>query len=695
MNMNEQELNQSENGNIVTESLNENDIEKYSKNFSEFDELKKIDMEVVAASSDLRSAKDQLSSIEEEIRLVREDEKNKAEKISFLFRSAKEKEVEGFYDDAEDLYLEILEINDKHARALSHIEHIKTIKDRKEKEREEKELEAKRKSKESMELFESAKRYYREGNFEKSLDELNIALSIGGKNPEVLNYKENCELRIAEINEAMNKAKRESEEKKRIINEYSLASNTHFRDEEYDQGIKLLEKALLIMPDNKEIQEAFSNAEIKYKENRGRILKEKAELKKRLMKIREHQLKAFSYAKNHEFDDALNELEKVLLIDPSDEGTLSDIKAYQVNLLEYKKEQIAKKEKIAKEKHDKDIFLKENYGKGIGFFAVNDFKNAATSFSLVLSVDSHYEDVENYIHRVEDKIKEQDKRDLEFKTKELESAQNIRKIEFEEKKQSEQKIRGLFEDGIRLVSNGDYDSAILKLEKCFSLDSTNEVYLKTLEQARDLSNVKRAETKELEAMLKEEQEKVEELKSKISMLNVRAKNYFDNQMYEEAILIYEEILTIDLENELARKGIINCDDQIKFLADEQAKIVRGEKAKLNLISKMNFETSVLMEERKYEDAIDLIQQILMLDNENNIARENMLNAKNKFTEICEYQSFKNQLQTILDNQDQMLKESRQTILESHKTFLEGTVKDALDMLSNIKKSFIDRGLKDG
>ncbi|MBN2144598.1 MAG: tetratricopeptide repeat protein, partial [Candidatus Aureabacteria bacterium] len=530
----------------VSFSLDEKDVEKYARNLKEFEELRNLEKQFSETYSDLMETKTKLSFLESEIKATREEEERKKSRMEELFDSGETKEKGGLLEEAIELYLEVLSLEPKNVRAIYHIQKIKTLMKQKENERFQKEQEAKKRAREVQDLLESGKRFYREGQFERALEEFQSAVSLGGKQPEALKYAEECEQRIREINEILNKAKKESEEKKRLLHEWMVTANTHLRMEEYEQAIGFLEKALLLMPDNKEVQETLSKAENQFREKKKVLEKARAEGEEKLRKIREWQLKAQDCLNNKDQSKAVSYLEQILILDPHREEILREIKCIHDAMMQAEKEEKSKSEREKKELEDREFQIRDNYVMGIQYFMTGQYQQAVGCFTVVMKLNPNYEELELYMKRVEERLlaeEEQKRLDLQ---KEREWNVKKREMEWEAKQKREAEVRDFFESALKFLSQGDYLQAVTILEKCYAMDPSNPAILVELEKARAKLEEKNKREEADRIKEAEKQEKERQVQKQIVFIREQAEIYFNENEFEKSIKEWEKIMEFDL-----------------------------------------------------------------------------------------------------------------------------------------------------
>ena len=661
------------------EVLQDSDIEKYAKNLEEFQELKALEEQFSRTSNDLELAKTKLVTIETEIRHAREQEERRKEKIESLLEAGKLKENEQKYEEAIECYLEIIESEPRNARAINRVQEVRKKIKRLEQQRIEQDQEAKKIAKETREHFEAGKRFYRENNFEKALSEFSEALHVGGKNTEIQDFKDRCEQRIQEIEETMNKARKEAEEKKRLVNEYSINANSAFRRREFEEGIKLLEKALILMPDNKEVIESLRQAENKCREHAAQIEKMKQDEMERARKVSEARIKAYEYVRSEEYEKALKDLEQVYLIAPDKEEVLKDLKEINSKFSAYKKEQAQKNEKMLREKIEREDLLKEHYGNGIGFFMVNDYEKASASFSSVVAIDPHYEEVEMYMKKIEERMftLEKEKKESEAKVA-------------EERKKIEEEKKLLFEAGLRAVAEESYESAVISLEKCFAMEPLNDAFKRELDGARKLLAEKKVKERLEKAKDEEKKEEERKIQSKLTSLNEMAETYYINGNFDIAIEEWNKVILIDANNKPAKDGIIKSLNQKKILEESKTLEEMEKKNLLGRIEKLTFEAKTSFRENNFELATSKFEEILSMDPFNTDAKNGITEIKNRQHEIALCEEGRISLERYLESEEARISELRRTVAEGLKFFRERDYQKALNVWNSVVRKNLSK-----
>lgn len=666
-----------------SDHLNEEDLLKYGKNLAELEELKTLEVQFTKTSNDLEETKSKLSILELEIRTARELEEKRKQIVEDLLLKGKESLSNNRLEEALDYYLHVLEEDRKNPRAIHYVQEIKILLKAQEAEKKRREEDAQKIAQEARQYFEIGKKYYRENNFEKALESFNAALSVGGRNSELLDYKEKCELRIHEIEENLNRAKREIEEKKRLVSEYQLTANTHFRKKEFDTGIQLLEKALHLIPDNKEIQESLRQAENKYKE--FILLQEKEVHSKKQMQeqLRELEVKALELIRNEEYENSIKCIEQGLKLCPERDDFAVFLKELNEKYMTHKKSLEEKQEKQNKAKQERHNLLKEYYAKALQAFMVNDIDLAASHFGNVMVLDPHYEQVENYLHKIAHLKNNMEAEKKEADLKAFEKQEALEKIREEEKNRRNLELTELFSSALRLLNEENYEGALSRFEKCYALDPFNETFRKEVENCRKFLNEKRV--KERLEKAKEEEKREEERKKqlKIQFHFDQAESYFNNNHALKAREEWEKILSFDSCNQKAREGLLKCEN---FLLSEEQKCLQEEQIKREIVSKIekiNFEAKVLFKDDKYYEAINLYESALNLDSSNNDAKNGILECKQFLLNKSTCDELKGHAERILQAQINRLNELKQTIGEGYKFYQEKDYSKALGIWNSI------------
>ncbi|MCZ7398569.1 MAG: ATP-dependent DNA helicase [Candidatus Methanoperedens sp.] len=126
----------------------------------------------------------------------------------------------------------------------------------------------------------------------------------------------------------------------------------------------------------------------------------------------------------------------------------------------------------------------------------------------------------------------------------------------------------------------------------------------------------------------EEKKKVYEI---ITRLNSKAQALFDNKRYTEAIKIWEQVLILDKENKEAKDGINKAE----------------EAERIEKINKFNEEAKKLFDNGRYAEAIKIWEQVLILDSENNEAKDGIIKAK-KAERIEKIDKFNEEAKELFD-----------------------------------------------
>lgn len=575
--------------------VDENDLEKYGRNLEEFEELKKIEEEYEKTSRDLDFAKNKLSLIEEQMRRSREEERRRERAAEECFERGVREEEKGGLKTALECFLEAIEHRPRHLRAIRRVQELKRRLREREIEKERREHENRERDRKAAGHFDTAKKYYRGNRYEKALEEFILALEAGGRNPEIPEWKERCEQRIREVEESMNRAAREAREKERRVRELSLHADSHFRKEEFEEGIALLEEALLLVPDNRDVQDRLRRAEERAGEKREHERARAEERAKRLSQIGALRLKADDLLRQNKMGEALRELEAVLSLDPENDEVRETIRRIREEIAALRREKKRNLEQTERRKREKEEALREHYGRGIGFFSMNDLERSAEAFTRVMMMEPRYRDVEEYLRRIGERSAERERREREERSLDRKEERAFRAREQagrDARREESRKIRRAAE---REISEGRLGKAVKLLEHCLVLDEENEIV--------------RNELEELRLQASEEKRRRE----RIDFLNERAECFFSNGFFQESESAWKEVLEVDPNDSTARRGLGRCVEAFQRENEQKRREEEERRAFEEHVRKRRLEAAALMSARRFREAVAAWNAVLELD----------------------------------------------------------------------------------
>ena len=637
------------------------DVSKYGKNLKEFAMLESLDKEYDEAREEVRETQYKLKEVEETIISIENEKKEKMQLSEQLYIEGRSFYDSGDYNRAIERWHHVLEIYPQHKRSMAAIQDSKEHLHREELERRERQRAAEKKSHESNEHFEIGKKYYREKNYEQALEEFEIALNIGGRNPQVIENKMLTEQRIREREEHIDQDKKKKEEQERLIKEHCLVANNFYRQEKYEDALTEWERALLIDPESKVLQEYVKRAQGAHREYKKRMAEKAREAEEKLRRIREFQLQGLRYSRENDFEKAIACWEQAVAVDSSREDIYLDIKSAQKSLEEIarirreneekEKERLRKEQeherlraeeteklKREKEEHEREYLRKERERERLLAEEAEKLKlEKEEQEREFLRKDQERErrlreENEKYQRELEERERERIRHEDEIKRKKEEEQYQR---EEEEKKARLEKMKVHYGRGLRFFKLQEYEKALSEWEIVVSLDAHFENITELIDQTGRRIDELEKEKRERKSIAEEEQRKVleEERKRDIEREN-RIRLFFNEGLqlsysgeYEKALEKLYQSLSLNRNDEGIRReiSIVEMKMQEKQKKEDEERIRLEEKKgederkrlKVRLISE---QAQMYFEDSDYQRAVEEWRKILEMDFSNQDAR---------------------------------------------------------------------------
>jgi type IV pilus assembly protein PilQ len=523
------------------------------------------------------------------------EKKEKQRKISQLYKQVKELQDEGNYEEALLKLEEILNLEPNEERAKRMLTEV-----------EEKIAEKKRREKIEKELAE-ARDLYQQGEYEQAQFLIQQILKEDNTNLEAQKYKDLIEKKLQEIKEAkalwqegsdllfnqgkyeearnkflkykllrpedkevdrlinLCEQKIEEEKKRKHIRQLLNEGKLYFQSQDYKLAQQVFEKVLNLEPDNE-----LANKYI-YEIERIEQEKKKEEAKRReiteLYKIAEQQLADNNYIQ------ASSTLEKILNLEPQEK------RAKQ--MLTEVKERIAEKKR--REKIEKELAeARDLYQQG-------EYEQAERLFNSILHQDASNIEAQKYLQLIKKKREEealvenlwkevnnlmrankyQEARDRLLKLKKLrvEDKKIDKMIKICERKielQRNKYIKELINRGKKYYREKKYDSAHKIFNEVLGLAPENRIARQYVSKIEKIIREKqtREQQEQLRKIIAEKKEKAsqkefvsDKVREKIDALLEEAYSAYQHGKLDYAWSVYNLVLQVDPENEVAKQYI--------------------------------------------------------------------------------------------------------------------------------------------
>ncbi|MBU0650590.1 tetratricopeptide repeat protein, partial [bacterium] len=263
--------------------------------------------------------------------------------------------------------------------------------------------------------------------------------------------------------------------------------------------------------------------------------------------------------------------------------------------------------------------VEEIYESGKAFFRIEKYADAYVEFTKVLFMDPLYKDVEEYMHNCVSKLKRD--REIIFNLKDygkmfysegryqesLAQFEQALKLDpndaeskeftvrcrasIEQQKERKYRISKLVSEGVTAYQNEKYIDAIKYLEKAQNLDPNNSVVKDYYEKA---------------------QEKIKEMDKETSILITKGKQAFEEGRYNDSIVFFNEVLSLDPENYTAKDYIVKINNEIGSIEERKKELERKE-GKLSqglddLVTNLN-KAKALYEAGRIEESLEIFNKV--------------------------------------------------------------------------------------
>ncbi len=247
--------------------------------------------------------------------------------------------------------------------------------------------------------------------------------------------------------------------------------------------------------------------------------------------------------------------------------------------------------------------VKEYYKLARQYYKKGNYERTIAECQKMLEIDAYNANAHKLIKKSEERLKK-------LKAKKVEKQREKEKqIEKQAEKQKQRKIAELFGVANGLYSDKKYDETIAQCMGILKIDSDNKSAKKLTVKSEERIQIARekelvdkkkiAEQARLEAQKQAEKDRKlrEEAKEeKIDRLVRKAKQLYKDKDYKQALIIYQEVLSIDSENKKALKMAEKTREKIDISEQETAK-------KASKLAKLKAE-----EDTKKESALIALQK---------------------------------------------------------------------------------------
>ncbi|MBN1898653.1 MAG: hypothetical protein JW827_07745, partial [Spirochaetes bacterium] len=286
-------------------------------------------------------------------------------------------------------------------------------------------------------------------------------------------------------------------------------------------------------------------------------LKNKDAEEKRLNEMISHGITLFS---NKQYEKAKEVFNSILKTDPQ-------------NFLVIKyMDQIDSLQKQAKENQLFSEEAEKYYQEGVAFFNERIYKKAITSFQNALTLIPGYKDSEDYIEKIKKRLEE---------------------MNLAQAKEQDRLVLEYLNQGITYYFNSEYNMAISMLEKCLRIDPDNDYALQYLQKAK-------------EALMNREEEYINEDSAYYELcaeIRRKALYFYDIGNFEESLRWWEKILNLFPSNKEATEMAIII-------------TLKMDRKKANEFLAVHFETGKnFLKNKNYKAALKEFKMIEKIDHE--------------------------------------------------------------------------------
>ncbi|MFH1578334.1 MAG: tetratricopeptide repeat protein [Candidatus Omnitrophota bacterium] len=358
-------------------------------------------------------------------------------------------------------------------------------------------------AKERQSRFDEAKVLYKDENYQKALDSVNLALTIFPQDKELLAFREKISDSIKERGEMLR-----AEERQGRIDE----AKALYQDKNYEKALDSVNISLTAFPNDEELFALRNRIYAKIEEQKLRL---KEEQKKDYFVVTEE---AFQ---NGEYEKALNSVNVALIVFPQD-----------VELIDFRKKI---KNRIYNKLEEQELKLKEEekrtyFREAKELFQNGEYEKALNSINVILNTFPDDKELISFKDRIKNRL--------------------YNKLEEEELRIKQEERITYFSEAKKLFQTGEYEQA---------LNSVN-IALTSFPQDEELLSFKDRITSRIYAKLEEEERRVREEERKLRFDEV--KRLYENAEYEKALYSLNLAIFMDpesknilaeLKNEIADK----------------------------------------------------------------------------------------------------------------------------------------------
>jgi len=565
-------------------------------------------------------AKNRIKEVFEEEQLARDERERKLQKAEEHYLQGKKYFAEGSYEVAILEWREAMLLGGKDPRYSDACEMAEQKIEEQLDESNRRRLEEEEKKRNIQDIWLEGRKYLRNAEYDQAIETLDKILAIAPQNKMVVD-----EIRRAEqLKREREKKNIELENKKvedlRRIREYQVKAMHYEKEGEYESAIEMLSQILEIDPslvrvldDIKELQnkivleEETRREEERLAEEKMKKIEEESAKKERdkKEKLLLHYSRGTKFYLLGNYEKAVEELEQVILIDPSYEKVQKYLDDAGKKVIELREERITRQreeaktaEIIAEEKKRAEekieIEVRDYFKRGLKFYDNEDYEQAIEEWENALTLNRNDNGIKTEIDKAREKLEEKKK----FEAKRMQEEARRKEEEFRK-----ENLAKLYSEQAEIYfREAEYERAISEWKKVLELDfSSNDIR----------GNILRAEKaiKEIEWKKLEKEKREREKKKEIQEICFRAEEFFSEAEYERAVELWKKVLDLDPLNKQAQEGIIKSkaiskEIEMREKAKEFAQqLIKQEEEKIKKMREIYEEGQRLYKEGEFGKAI--------------------------------------------------------------------------------------------
>jgi tetratricopeptide (TPR) repeat protein len=411
------------------------------------------------------------------------------------------------------------------------------------------------------EIYQSAKKLYKNKKYRKSILEFEKVLKLNSNHLYAGKYIEICKKEIAK----QGGMKEVEIETKTVVEVYESAKKL-YKNKKYKEAILEFENVLKLNPKHLYVKGYIEKCKKKISKRKKPVVKEAVVVKSRkLEKETETYESAKKLYKNEKYKEAIVEFEKVLKINPNDqyagkylERAQSKIKIKEQDIIDEAipiliAQPVQKfSKKVSKKKQAQDLYkqAKELYGQ-------KKYKQAVEGFQRVIKLDSSHVYAGKYLERCKRILtKKQGSVSQEEPKKVLKQAAKLKESSMLRKKEK------IYNQGKRLYAQKKYKQAAKEFNSVLELDPKDKFAKRFLIRCE---NILQKNTKTNKKIVEQEppMQKIVKEEKAVKKLYATGKMLYRRKQYKEAKDFFEQVLKQESTHENAKKYLVRCENQSK------------------------------------------------------------------------------------------------------------------------------------